>query len=156
MRSARRRSPFHHWRPEPLERRRLLDGGGVPPGMDLAQANWFYQNVFLPPANVAPQWNGNVATGDAGTLGADYLAAIVARVNAYRWMAGLPGGITLDPTENAEAQQDAPGDGCEWPAQSLPAVDLDRLHGREAPMRQGTPTSTWGLPGTKRNRRLYD
>ena len=75
--------------------------------MDLAQANWFYQNVFLPPANVASEWNGNVAAGDAGTLGANYLAAIVARVNAYRWMAGLPGGITLDPTENAEAQQDA-------------------------------------------------
>ena len=46
-------------------------------------------------------------SGDAGTLGADYLAAIVARVNAYRWMAGLPGGITLDPAENAEDQQDA-------------------------------------------------
>ena len=90
-----------------LEIRRLLAGGGVPAGMDLGQANWFYQNVFLPPASVAPEWNGDVATGDAGTLGADYLAAIVARVNAYRWMAGLPGGITLDPTENAEDQQDA-------------------------------------------------
>ncbi len=75
--------------------------------MDLGQANWFYQNVFLPPGNVAPEWNGNVASGDAGTLGADYLAAIVARINAYRWMAGLPGGVTLDPTENAEDQQDA-------------------------------------------------
>ena len=82
-----------------LEIRRLLAGGGVPTGMDLGQANWFYQNVFLPPANVAAEWNGDVATGDAGTLGADYLAAIVARINAYRWMAGLPGGITLDPTE---------------------------------------------------------
>lgn len=81
--------------------------GGVPAGMDLGQANWFYQNVFLPPGNIAPEWNGNVAAGDAGTLGAAYLAAIVARVNAYRWMAGLPGGITLDPTENAEAQQAA-------------------------------------------------
>jgi hypothetical protein len=92
---------------EVLESRRLLDGSGVPAGMDLAQANWFYQNVFLPPGNVAPQWNGDVVAGDAGTLGAGYLAAIVARVNAYRWMAGLPGGVTLDPAENAEAQQDA-------------------------------------------------
>jgi len=92
---------------EVLEPRRLLDGGGVPPGFDLAQANWFYHNVFLPPANVAPEWNGDVATGDAGTLGPDYLAAITARINAYRWMAGLPGGITLDRTENAEDQQDA-------------------------------------------------
>ena len=90
-----------------LEIRRLLAGGGVSAGMDLGQANWFYQNVFLPPASVAPEWNGDVATGDAGTLGADYLAAIVARINAYRWMAGLPGGITLDPTESAEDQQDA-------------------------------------------------
>jgi len=84
-----------------------MDGGGVPPGLDLAQANWFYQNVFLPPAHVAPEWNGDVASGDAGTLGPDYLAAITARINAYRWMAGLPGGVTLDPTENAEDQQDA-------------------------------------------------
>jgi len=90
-----------------LEHRCTLTGGGVPPGLDLAQANWFYQNVFFPPASVAPQWNGDVAAGDAGTLGPDYLAAITARINAYRWMAGLPGGTTLDPNENAENQQDA-------------------------------------------------
>ena len=85
---------------EPLEPREMLSGG-VPPGLDLAQANWFYQNTFSAPASVAPVWNGNVAVGDAGSLGGDYLAAIVARVNAYRWMAGLPGGVTLDATENA-------------------------------------------------------
>jgi hypothetical protein len=89
-----------------LEGRALLDGS-VPPGMDLAQANWFYQNTFAAPASVDPEWNGNVPSGDAGVLGADYLAAIIARVNAYRWMAGLPGGVTLDPTENMEAQQAA-------------------------------------------------
>ena len=89
-----------------LSRVRVLDGS-VPPGMDLAQANWFYQNTFAAPASVAPEWNGNVAAGNAGSLGAGYLAAIVARVNDYRWMAGLPGGVTLDPTENAEAQQAA-------------------------------------------------
>jgi hypothetical protein len=92
---------------ETLECRQLLDGGGVPPGFSLAQANWFYQNVFLPPASVAPQWNGNVATGNAGSLGPDYLAAIVARINAYRWMAGIPGGVSLDSSENAADQQDA-------------------------------------------------
>ena len=81
----------------------MLDGS-IPPGLNLAQANSLYQNVFLPPASVASEWNGDVATGDAGTLGPGYLAAIASRVNAYRWMAGLPGGITLDPTENAEAQ----------------------------------------------------
>ncbi len=78
----------------------MLDAGAVPAGMDLAQANWFYHNTFLPPGSVAPEWNGDVATGDAGSLGLDYLAAIAARVNAYRWMAGLPGGVTFDPTEN--------------------------------------------------------
>ena len=86
---------------------RLVPSGGVPPGMDLGQANWFYQNTFAAPASVAPQWNGNVASGNAGSLGADYLAAIIARVNAYRWMAGLPGGVTDDPTEDLKAQQAA-------------------------------------------------
>ena len=81
--------------------------GSVPPGMDLGQANWFYQNTFAAPASVAAQWNGDVATGDAGSLGAAYLAAMIARVNDYRWMAGLPGGVTLDATENSEAQQAA-------------------------------------------------
>jgi Calx-beta domain len=88
---------------ELLEARVVLSGS-VPPGMDLAQANWFYENTFAAPASVAAQWNGSVAAGDAGVLGASYLAAIVARVNDYRWMAGLPGGVTLDLTENAEAQ----------------------------------------------------
>jgi hypothetical protein len=92
---------------ESLEHRHLPSGGGIPGGLDLGQANWFYQNVFLPPASVTPEWNGNVATAAAGTLGADYVAAIIARVNAYRWMAGLPGGITVDPTESAEDQADA-------------------------------------------------
>ncbi len=82
-------------------------GGGVPVGMTLGQANWFYQNTFAAPASVAPEWNGSVADGDAGTLGTDYLNAIAARIDDYRWMAGLPGGITLDPTENADAQQAA-------------------------------------------------
>jgi hypothetical protein len=91
---------------EPLEPRRLL-ASGVPAGMDLGQANWFYQNIFLPPGNVAATWNGNVAADNAGALGADYLAAIAARINAYRWMAGLAGGVTLDPTEDAEDQQAA-------------------------------------------------
>ncbi len=62
---------------------------------------------ILAPRECCTEWNGDVATGDAGTLGPDYLAAITARINAYRWMAGLPGGVTLDPTENAEDQQDA-------------------------------------------------
>jgi hypothetical protein len=48
-----------------------------------------------------------VPSGNAGVLGQEYLAAIIARVNDYRWMAGLPGGVTLDPTENGEAQQAA-------------------------------------------------
>ncbi len=91
---------------ELLEPRATLSGG-VPPGLDLAQANWFYQNTFAAPASIAPEWNGNVAVGNAGSLGTDYLAAIVARVNAYRWMAGLPGGVTLDATEDQEAQQAA-------------------------------------------------
>ena len=106
MRFAPRTSHRCRLNPESLEQRVLL-AAGVPPGMNLAQANWFYQNTFAAPANVDPEWNGNVPTGNAGALGEEYLAAIIARVNDYRWMAGLPGGVTLDPTENVEAQQAA-------------------------------------------------
>ena len=55
------------------------------------------------------------------SLGADYLAAIIARVNDYRWMAGLPGGVTLDPTENANAQQAALMMAANDELESLPA-----------------------------------
>ena len=136
--------------PEPLEPRSLLDGS-VPPGMDLAQANWFYQNTFAAPADVAPEWNGNVATGDAGSLGEAYLAAIIARVNDYRWMAGLPGGVTLDPTENAEAQQ---------AALMMAANDRAQLTLRPQPgsttrppvrTARRIPTWTWGSPGSLRS-----
>ena len=92
---------------EVLEERTLLASGSIPAGMTLAQATSFYNNVFLPSASVPAQWNGNVAAGDAGTLGASYADAIIARVDAYRTMAGLSGDITLDPTESAEDQQDA-------------------------------------------------
>jgi hypothetical protein len=106
MRSTPRRSDRRRPGPEVLEPRCLLSGS-VPPGMGLAQANWFYANTFAAPASVAAEWTGNVASGEAGSLGSDYLAAIIARVNDYRWMAGLPGGVTLDPTENAADQQAA-------------------------------------------------
>jgi len=92
---------------EPLEPRLVLDSG-VPAGLSLGQANWFYRNTFANPAEVASQWNGDVDTGNAGTLGADYLNAIVARINAYRWMAGLPGGVTANiAAQNFNAQQAA-------------------------------------------------
>ncbi|MDR3633748.1 MAG: Calx-beta domain-containing protein [Isosphaeraceae bacterium] len=103
VRSCRRLRPSL----EALEARLVLDGG-VPAGMSLGQANWFYQNTFAAPALVNAQWSGDVATGNAGTLGTDYLNAIVARINAYRWMAGLPGGVTANnATENVNAQQAA-------------------------------------------------
>lgn len=69
-----------------------------------SQARDYYLDVFLPLGNVPPSWSGNVAKGDAGTLGAGYQAAVLARFNAFRYMAGLPDNVTLNPTFNTRAQ----------------------------------------------------
>jgi hypothetical protein len=79
---------------------------GVPAGMDLGQANEFFNTTFAAPASILPVWNGNVPNGVAGTLGTAYENAILARINAYRAMAGIPT-VTLDTTNSPKAQQAA-------------------------------------------------
>lgn len=90
----------------PLESRTLLT---TPPyaALTRAEARDYYLDVFEPMADVAPSWTGNVETGDAGTLGAEYIGAILDRFNAFRYMAGLPDDVTLDATFNQRAQQAA-------------------------------------------------
>jgi hypothetical protein len=79
---------------------------GVPAGMNLGQANQFFNPTFAAPASVPSDWNGNVPNGVAGTLGTAYEDAILARINAYRAMAGIPT-VTLDTTNSPKAQQAA-------------------------------------------------
>lgn len=68
------------------------------------QARDYYLDSFQPLGEVAPSWTGSVVNGVAGQLGPDYQAAILARFNAFRYMAGLPDNVTLDTTYNDRAQ----------------------------------------------------
>ncbi|MDG3007984.1 CAP domain-containing protein [Paludisphaera mucosa] len=87
-----------------LEPRRLLSLG---PNWSRAEAVRFYRDVFEPTGAAVPQWDGNVDAGVAGALGDDYRKAILARVNAYRTMAGAPAIGAIDPTMSYYSQQAA-------------------------------------------------
>ena len=52
-------------------------------------------------------WSGDVALGNAGTTAQAFKDAVATRINWFRAMAGVPTGITLDPTYSAQDQQAA-------------------------------------------------
>ena len=86
--------------PEPLEPRALL-AGSVPPGMDLAQANWFYQNTFAAPADVAAAMEWQRRLGRRRVAGGR-LPRRDHRPGERLPLDGRPSRrLTLDPTENA-------------------------------------------------------
>jgi uncharacterized repeat protein (TIGR02543 family) len=67
----------------------------------------FYRTVYAASENVPIGWNGNVATGNAGTTSAAFKDAVQRRVNWFRAMAGIPAGITFDATFSSKDQQAA-------------------------------------------------
>jgi len=66
-----------------------------------------YLNVLPPTAAVLPGWVGNVTNGDAGSTTQAYKNAVLARVNFFRQMAGVPTPITFTASYSADAQQAA-------------------------------------------------
>ncbi len=67
----------------------------------------FYEAVFPSSENVNSGWNGNVATGNAGTTSATFKNAIYLRINYFRAMSGVPAGILADASFSAGDQQAA-------------------------------------------------
>lgn len=66
-----------------------------------------YQNVYVPQANVAIGWTGNVGSCSAGTTTAAYRQVTIDRVNYYRAQAGLPGNVSLFGGSQSSATQQA-------------------------------------------------
>jgi hypothetical protein len=64
-------------------------------------------HAIFDPTVPAPGWNGNVNDCVPGSLAADHRAAVMARVNWYRGMAGVLTGVTEDAGFSANAQQGA-------------------------------------------------
>ncbi|MEO7934013.1 MAG: CAP domain-containing protein [Chthoniobacterales bacterium] len=67
----------------------------------------FYEAIYPVSENIASGWNGDVAVGDAGTTTSAFKNAVYLRVNYFRAMAGVPGGIVDNASFSAGAQQAA-------------------------------------------------
>ena len=66
-----------------------------------------YNNLIATATNVAMGWTGSVATGTPGTVSAAYRAAVLAHINWYRGMVGVPPLTGWDATLEPEQQQAA-------------------------------------------------
>ncbi|MCC6585721.1 MAG: CAP domain-containing protein [Bryobacterales bacterium] len=83
-----------------------------------ATGNWYdtanrdqvrqsYLTAIQATANTAIAWTGNQANCIPGDTAQAYKDAVIARVNWFRGMAGVPAGVTLDASLNQQAQQAA-------------------------------------------------
>ncbi|MGB8169273.1 MAG: CAP domain-containing protein, partial [Chthoniobacteraceae bacterium] len=99
--------------PEPAAKSQLaLVAEAVPSGFVVDPASReasriFFRTVYAASENVPSGWNGNVATGNAGTTSATFKEAVQRRVNYFRAMAGVSAGITFDTTYNTKDQKAA-------------------------------------------------
>lgn len=93
---------FHLFLPQ------LTLGGAAPSGTGLtrAQATQLYQAYYVPGINANPNWNGNVNSCQPGATSSAFHAAVEARINYFRQMAGLPT-IRLNDQYTAKAQSAA-------------------------------------------------
>jgi uncharacterized protein (TIGR03437 family) len=66
-----------------------------------------YNNLLATATNIAMGWTGSVAAGSAGTTDAAYKAAVLAHLNWYRGMAGVPPLVGWDAALEPEQQQAA-------------------------------------------------
>ena len=67
----------------------------------------FYNSGLLPYIDVASGWTGSIPSDIPGTTSAAYQNAVLARINWFRSMAGVPPVASLDAGEGAEDQQAA-------------------------------------------------
>ncbi|MCB1775742.1 MAG: CAP domain-containing protein, partial [Gammaproteobacteria bacterium] len=67
----------------------------------------FYNSVYSASPDTPIEWTGDHGTCNAGDTGSEFKNAVLARINYYRAMAGVPAAITFDPALNAKAQQAA-------------------------------------------------
>jgi len=67
----------------------------------------FYKSVYNGSNHTTPAWTGSIANCEAGTIDPAFRQAVLARINYFRAMAGVPATIRLDETLSTKAQQAA-------------------------------------------------
>lgn len=66
-----------------------------------------YHDVYVPALAVPMDWTGDITTCDPGATSVAYADATIQLVNYFRAMAGLPGTVTGNPTQDVKAQEAA-------------------------------------------------
>ena len=66
---------------------------------------WLYKNKWLPQFSVPPDWHGDVANGDAGSISNAHKQATLETINFVRRLEGLPLEGPFDPVKSALCQQ---------------------------------------------------
>lgn len=85
---------------------------------DAGSGNWYdtqdraairdaYNNILVPSDNIAMGWTGSLTGCVAGDTSSAWKAAVLARIQWFRGMAGVPTGIALSTTKNQNSQKAA-------------------------------------------------
>lgn len=67
----------------------------------------FYNSVYMASHDTPIEWTGSQSTCTPGDTSSNFKNAVLARINYYRAMVGIPANITFNATFNAKAQQAA-------------------------------------------------
>lgn len=71
------------------------------------EARNFFNTIYAASEAAVPAWTGNYESCTPGTVAGAFQDLVALRINYFREMAGVPAGITLDPTYNGKAQHAA-------------------------------------------------
>lgn len=100
----------HHISDEPEQAWRVPasnTGGWAIDSTNRQLARAFYNSVYLASNDTPIAWTGNHSSCAPGTTSSEFKNSVLARINYFRAMAGVPANITLNATFNAKAQQAA-------------------------------------------------
>ncbi len=67
----------------------------------------FFNTVYNGSANIDPAWSGSIAGCNPGSTSQDFRDRVLARLNFYRAMAGVPADVSLDANRTSDAQEAA-------------------------------------------------
>lgn len=114
---------------------------------DRAAVRNFFNAVYFSGTGVRSEWNGNITNCEAGTTSKTFQKAVLARINFFRAMAGVPADIAFDPAYSTKAQQAAlmVSANLSISHEPLPSFSCYNPEGAEAAMASNLALGTSGI-----------
>lgn len=106
----------------------------------------FYKSVYNGSNHTTPTWTGSIADCEAGTTDPAFRQAILARINYFRAMAGVPATIRLDENLSTKAQQAALMMSANHNLSHYPSSSWD-CYSAEGAEAAGNSNLSWGTYG---------